>query len=376
MVDEFSLEHASSQSFEMIEQLICGAAVIPDENNIELIMNLIENLGNSELSELILPFLEKDEELSVSKCISRLKWKLRLEVGIVRECEFIASHFSDLKADDLGQIEKDVMIDILRSDSLRILNEDWLFELIVGLGPSYSGLIGEVKFEFLSTSSIDFFFEHFGLDQLDDHIWRQIWIRLRHRIVDEGNDTERKSQRWKDTFRSPPESPWAGLISHLSELCGGNVHEKGLVNITCSSTQKNQCWEIVNYGWTGYIVTDSRPNSWIQFDFKDRVVSLTHYALKSHSGCVNFFVQWILQGSVDGNTWSVLDAQNTQNLNGTSLTKIFPCSVNSSVRRLYRYIRLTQTGKASHGSDVLALANIEFFGLMRNSEMKEFSDHI
>jgi hypothetical protein len=158
-----------------------------------------------------------------------------------------------------------------------------------------------------------------------------------------------------------PDSPWSGLISYLCELCGGNVHEKGLTDVTSSSRGNNQCQEVVNYGWTDWCNTATRPNSWIQFDFKDRIVSLTHYALKSHSGEFDWFVQWTLQGSMDGNTWSVLDTRNTQDMNGKSITKIFECQGKSSVSDFYRYIRSTQTGKTSHGRDCLILTNIEFF---------------
>jgi hypothetical protein len=156
------------------------------------------------------------------------------------------------------------------------------------------------------------------------------------------------------------------LISYLCEECGGNVHEKGFVDITCSSRLLGECWEVVNYRWTDYFCTQNVPNGWIQFDFKDRVVSVTHYALKSHSGDYNCLVQWILQGSMDGNTWSVLDTRNTQDLNGPLITKIFECQSDSSVSEFYRYIRFTQTGKDSSGNHHLLLRNIEFFGMIVN----------
>jgi hypothetical protein len=33
--------------------------------------------------------------------------------------------------------------------------------------------------------------------------------------------------------------PAGGLIAHLTEKCGGNVHEKGAVQITASSSSNN-----------------------------------------------------------------------------------------------------------------------------------------
>jgi hypothetical protein len=128
----------------------------------------------------------------------------------------------------------------------------------------------------------------------------------------------------------------------------------------------------VKYDWNDYFYTHNSANSWIQFDFKDRSVSLTHYALKSdgHTYGSYHLLEWTISGSNDGKDWTILDEQNTQDLNGNYVTKMFCCGDSSSVSQFYRYIRLTQTGKNSSGHDHLMLANIEFFGSMVNSAMK------
>jgi hypothetical protein len=89
--------------------------------------------------------------------------------------------------------------------------------------------------------------------------------------------------------------------------------------------------------------------------------------LKSHPGSANCLVQWMLSGSTDGNSRTVLDRRNTQDLNGRSITKIFECNECFSVGELFRFIRLTQTGKTSSNQDYLLLTNIEFFGTMNKS---------
>jgi hypothetical protein len=164
------------------------------------------------------------------------------------------------------------------------------------------------------------------------------------------------------------DSPWSGLICCLREECGGNVHEKGIVDITCSSTERNQCWQIVNYDWNSWFLTNNSANDWVQFDFKDRSVSLSHYALKSDGHSIHHhLLQWKLSGSNDGNKWTIIDERNIQELNGNYVTKMYHCGDTSSISHYYRYIRLTQTGKNSYGYDYLLLANIEFFGSMINS---------
>jgi hypothetical protein len=73
-------------------------------------------------------------------------------------------------------------------------------------------------------------------------------------------------------------------------------------------------------------------------------------------------VEWTVSGSKDGNSWTIVDSQKTQALNGRFLTKLFECGDKSSDSPFYRYLRLAQTGKDSYGYDYLMLSNIEFFG--------------
>jgi hypothetical protein len=41
-----------------------------------------------------------------------------------------------------------------------------------------------------------------------------------------------------------------GIINYLTTECGGNVHEKGIVNVTCSGSAPNtkNCWQVADYG--------------------------------------------------------------------------------------------------------------------------------
>jgi hypothetical protein len=259
------------------------------------------------------------------------------------------------------------MSDILKSDSLRVLSEDWLLELIFELGPLHSQLIGEVEFAYLSCRGIDLFFERLSFSELDEKIWQQLWIRSRHRIVYDPTELVRNVNRYPGIVTRSPDSPWSGLIAHLTELCDGNVRAKGALDVSCSSTERNQCWDVVNYAWNDYWYTRHSPNSWIQFDFKDRVVSLTHYALKSAGHSNNHLLEWAVQGSTDGLSWTDLDRRQTQDLNNNYITKIFSCDATASQPHFYRFIRLQQTGKNSSGSDYLMLANFECFGSMANA---------
>jgi hypothetical protein len=87
---------------------------------------------------------------------------------------------------------------------------------------------------FVAQRLINHFFEHFCFDEIDEQIVEQMQLRMRHPIVYQQN--ELPFHRFKDVgVNRSPESPWNGLIAHLTKLCGGNVHEKHVVEITCSS---------------------------------------------------------------------------------------------------------------------------------------------
>jgi hypothetical protein len=49
---------------------------------------------------------------------------IRLNDNIVRENQFVATHIATFEIEDLGEIDMNVLDDILQRDSLRIQNED------------------------------------------------------------------------------------------------------------------------------------------------------------------------------------------------------------------------------------------------------------
>ena len=103
------------------------------------------------------------------------------------------------------------------------------------------------------------------------------------------------------------------------------------------------------------------------FDFKEKKVSLSSYSLKSDGEGGYHLLQWELEGSNDGSSWTCLDSRNTQDLNGYYIAKNYSTNNHDS----YRYIRITQTGKNGGDAwgrspdDHFRLSQIEFFGTLR-----------
>jgi hypothetical protein len=92
----------------------------------------------------------------------------------------------------------------------------------------------------------------------------------------------------------------------------------------------------------------------------------THYSLKSDGGA-NHLLEWTISSSNDGNSWTIVDHQKTQDLNGKLITKLFECGDRSSISSFHHYLRLTVTGKNLSGYSHLQLLNIEVFGLIVKS---------
>jgi hypothetical protein len=174
-----------------------------------------------------------------------------------------------------------------------------------------------------------------------------------------------------ELFVYKPGEEFNGILSHLTKSCGGNVHEKGVVNITSSGDERNMCSQVADHGWNDYWYSHDAPASWICFDFKDKSLSLRHYTLKSGGNPYQPFVHWEIEGSNDGSptgTWKSLDSRNayvTKDFSGTFVVKSYSCThVNSN--EFFRFIRMRQSGKNMYGKDYLMLCNIEFFGTIKN----------
>jgi hypothetical protein len=156
-----------------------------------------------------------------------------------------------------------------------------------------------------------------------------------------------------------------GILSHLSREGGGNVHTNGILSITTSGNGYNSCHQVVDHDWTEYWFSNDAPNSWIQFDFKNRRISPTHYTIKSDNHGAYHLLKWSLDCSHDGTSWVNLDRRETNDLNGNHVVKSYNCGSLESSSPFFRFIRLTQTGKNSSGRNHLQLANLEVFGKVK-----------
>jgi hypothetical protein len=116
------------------------------------------------------------------------------------------------------------------------------------------------------------------------------------------------------TFSSPGkaqkgrESPDCsfGIISHLTAKSGGNVHDRGVIEITANSVSETfypQNTADIEIGLS--FCSDDKPSQWICLGFKTLRIEPTHYTIRT--GHWSPLKSWAVEGSDDGVSWTEID---------------------------------------------------------------------
>ena len=168
-------------------------------------------------------------------------------------------------------------------------------------------------------------------------------------------------------YRGAPELD--GIIAHLTRECGGNVHEKGVVEVTsigCLDVN-HQPENVVDFWSLSHFCSVDLPNSWIRYNFRGWRVTLTSYSIKSYCWRPggDHPRSWVLEVSNDGSegSWTVVDSrENSFDLNDKFVTRNFAVSARPS--GAFRFVRLRLTGKNHRGENFLQVCALELFGTL------------
>jgi hypothetical protein len=161
------------------------------------------------------------------------------------------------------------------------------------------------------------------------------------------------------------ESPLEGIVAGLTRQAGGNLADRGVLEITvsgCLDPDRFPPKSAADLAHDSVFVSENRPDQWLCYGFKALRVRLTGYAIRSRfDGWANSnnLKSWVVEVSSDGSEWKEADRQaDNADLNGTNLVKAFPLSAEVEAR----YVRLRQVGPAHSGKDFLAISGFELFG--------------
>jgi hypothetical protein len=163
-----------------------------------------------------------------------------------------------------------------------------------------------------------------------------------------------------------------GIIAHLTTVCGGNVHDRRCVEVTSSRAAdddlghaaKNVADMATKLEFRSAAVASSSdiphaPNNWICYDFKQRRVVPTHYAVRSYGAGLAHLKSWIVESSLDGVSWREIDSkEGSKALNTPEVTRVFSVSGSSPCR----FVRLVNVGRNHFGSSQLSIEAWEIFG--------------
>ena len=157
-----------------------------------------------------------------------------------------------------------------------------------------------------------------------------------------------------------------GIIAHFTRECGGNVHDKGIVNVTASSfDDSHPPKNVLDLVGPLYFSAKDQNGVWICFDFKERAVIPTSYSVRSEPRPPGLYhlKSWVIEVSNDGSSWTEIDRRDDNNdLNGPYLTGNFQISRVPS--ESLRFFRLRQTGETHRGGYYVEISSMEIFGTL------------
>jgi Skp family chaperone for outer membrane proteins len=151
-----------------------------------------------------------------------------------------------------------------------------------------------------------------------------------------------------------------GIIWHLTQLCGGNVVDKGVIGIDGSPGQNaRNAFDFENK--SSYYYHVSELEQWLIIDFKEKRIVPTHYSVQSNAHHPNCHPKsWVLEGALEGDNWMELDKRETEGqLRDT--TRAFTFTV--ATQRRCKRLRFRKTSGCHDGlCHNVSLTAIEFFG--------------
>lgn len=149
-----------------------------------------------------------------------------------------------------------------------------------------------------------------------------------------------------------------GIVAHLTREGGGNVHDKGMVNVTASSVSGFPPKNAADLGTSSEYQSGEQKGTWLCYDFKDRRVIPASYSLRSNNGrsgpAGEHRKSWVIEVSNDGtgNSWTEIDRRDCD-LNGAYKISRVPSEG-------MRFFRIRMTGQPCQ----IRIVSMELFGTL------------
>jgi hypothetical protein len=356
----------------VLEAAQCGSVAVDSGHRLTFVA-ICAALWNSELYESVCGQLS--DEVTMDDVVDRLRFLSATRCDISAEVEFIASHFHDFlcRRDALNTIPFSLLYKIIGRGVLRVQSEDRLYDFIskgAETNQEMFRLFEFIRFECCSTDVIDDFF-----DLLSKHCYEidaSMWATLRTRLLLH-NITQKEfppSVKEGRSFDVPD-----GIITHVTRECGGNVHERHLVDVTSGSLEKETKGPFYGAKNAADLETDSlfgsafrddsedipdTRNNWVCCGFKERRIVPTQHAIgtRGWTGKCHLTL-WLIETAADGSIWrEVAREESNHRLKRPSFTATFAVAGGAECR----LIRLVNIGRNRRGDGNLFVSEWEIFG--------------
>ncbi|KAK8898305.1 hypothetical protein M9Y10_000588 [Tritrichomonas musculus] len=288
---------------------------------------------------------------------------------------FASNHFHELDKEKLQKLSKEQIEMILDRSELKIEDEDSLLRFILYLyqkDHKYSPLFEYVYFENVNDDTLETFVDQFNVDDMTIGIWISISYRLiksRKRNRKSANEQCTSPKMNILTFSPDSNNKFHGILRHLGDEAGGNVHDKRVVEISSSTRVQGDSYNpknVADYGSNSYFAPCNVKNVDICFDFKEKQIQPTNYSIQSiNINCCNAYLRnWVVEVSNDKVNWDIVDEHsNDSSLKGIDKMATFNIK---QTNLFYRYIRIRQTGNSWwEGSFYSYISYIDFYGKLK-----------
>ena len=371
--NEYVINCPFDGDFSEILNIFEGKPLVINDQNYNFIRFISHELSNEDLIDY---FNKNSQTINLNNVVDMIRTKQIENQNYDQEIYYITSNFFQIDENKLTNLTYEDLQTILTSKSLRIQNEDSLFDYIRSFcrkDNSFIGLFEYIEFSNLSEEKMKEFIHFFDLNSINQGIWNALSKRL---ILNQNQLIENRYKAKPISIQYDSQYPLNGIFTYMKNKYTSSFHDEVFIHFSNSQTS-NPTSIIDHIDQTVFQTTDS-PNSWIAFSFKNYKIKLTSYTLMSYYlGRPNFAnpKTWIIEGSNNGRNWSTIDeVKDCNSLNGKGLVKNFTPSIVSDkndsdddIDQQFSIIRIRQTGKNWAGANQLTLSQVEFFGDMYKS---------
>ena len=288
----------------------------------------------------------------------------------------ISIQFDTYDKKKLQQIPLPILYSILINDNFQRKNEDELIDFINEISIPENDdnkeelnifdIYETIDFSKLSKNKLKEFLSKIDYREMTFTFWTNLCNFITGDKIQSNNNDE---QGLKIEFNGDTNNRFCGIINYLSKRSGGNVCDKGIVDVTASTINYNQPKNVVDLASDAFFQTKNQPNQWLKYDFKEKKVRPTHYSMKSRTdNCEGGSPEnWVIEGSNSNldNDWKILDTHKSDTtIKKPRTSATFEIKEQYNSYESYRYLRLRQIGNSSCNNDFLTITSLEYFGAL------------